>query len=217
MGLELKKGDQIIICVDKSGSMGERDSACGGALRYDWMQETLAAYVKGASAFDPDGVSVIFFSHNIEAYQDVATPEQAIQLIRTHRPGGNTNTHLALEAAWKEHFSKGNASTFVLVFTDGEASDRGALQREIESITQRVKHAEEFRIVFLPVGTISPDLANFLDFLDEGLTNAKFDIVAVVNPSEADFEGAIANAIGGTTTDGDAAAGDVHGKKTETV
>lgn len=218
MSLELKKGDQIIVVVDTSGSMGERDPACGGTTRYTWMQETLASYVKAASTFDPDGVSVYFFSSNVQTYTDVSTPEQAIELARKHKTGGGTNTHLALEAAWKEHAKKGNTSTYVLVFTDGDASDRDALSNEIVAITKRVNDPEEFRIVFLPVGTVSPDLKNFLDYLDEGLTGAKYDIVAVVSPDEADFESALANAIDGTTNAGDVADGHGNqGKKTTTV
>jgi uncharacterized protein with von Willebrand factor type A (vWA) domain len=218
MSLELKKGDQIIIAVDTSGSMNERDVACGNTTKYAWMQETLASYVKGASRFDPDGVSVYFFSSNVQTYTDVSTPEQAIDLAKKHKTGGGTNTHLALEAAWKEHASKRNQSTYLLVFTDGDASDRQALADEIVSITKRVNDPEEFRIVFLPVGTPGPDLSNFLDYLDEGLTGAKYDIVAVVRPDEADFESALANAIDGTTNAGDVADGHANqGKKTTSV
>lgn len=218
MSLELKKGDQIIVVADKSGSMGERDPACGNDTRYHWMQETLASYVKAASKFDPDGVSIYFFSHDVQTFTDVSTPEQALELARKQRTGGGTNTHLALEAAWKEHASKRNQSTYVLVFTDGEASDRDALANEIVSITKRVNDPEEFRIVFLPVGTVGPDLQNFLDYLDEGLTGAKYDIVAVVHPDEADFESALANAISGTTDQNDVADGHAsQGKKTTSV
>lgn len=216
MSLELKKGDQIIIAVDKSGSMGELDAACDGTTRYAWMQETLMSYVRAATRFDPDGVSLIFFAVRAETHPDVATVDQVKDLIVTHRPGGGTNTHLAVKAAWDEHTAKRNVSTFLLVFTDGDASDREALRDTIVSISHRVSSPEEFRIVFLPVGTVSSDLRAFLDFLDEGLTDAKHDLVAVQDPTTADFDGAIANAIGSTTTQAEND-GTYHGKRTDNI
>lgn len=218
MGLELKKGDQIIIAVDKSGSMGEVDPKCEGVTRYAWMQETLRTYVNGANKFDPDGVSLIFFAQRAEVHSDVSTTDEVDALIKQHRPGGSTNTALAIDAAWKEHTDKKNASTFLLIFTDGDATDRDAVAKSIVDITNKISDPEEFRIVFLPIGTVSADLQAFLEFLDDGLTAAKFDIVAVQDPETADFESALTNAIGSTTTSGEAAAGGGYaGKPTTTV
>lgn len=217
MGLELKKGDEITFVVDKSGSMGERDAACGNDTKYHWMKETLVSYVKTALPFTPAGATLVFFSHGVQVYANVTTPEQAATLVDQNHTGGGTNTHIAIEAAWNEHVRRGSKSSFVLIWTDGEASDRAALARQIVDITNKVSGPEEFRITFCPIGTINDDMAAFLNFLDEGLTGAKYDIVAVVKPDEADFEQAIANAIGGTTTQAEADTGDVHGKHTETV
>jgi uncharacterized protein with von Willebrand factor type A (vWA) domain len=217
MGLELKKGDQIIVAVDTSGSMGEVDPACNGVRKYEWMQETLMSYVKAAAAFDPDGISVHFFSDRVQAYQDVSDVEKVRLLCRQHIVGGGTHTERVLLSAWDEHVAKKNLSTYLLVFTDGDATDRPAVKQTIVGITQKVRNPEEFRIVFLPVGTPDSSLAAFLDELDESLQGAKYDIVAIVDPAHADFEGAINDAIGGTTTAADAGEGQTAGKKTQHI
>jgi uncharacterized protein with von Willebrand factor type A (vWA) domain len=201
MSLELKKGDHIIVAVDTSGSMGETDPACGGQRKYQWMEETLLSYVKAAEAFDANGISVHFFSTHVEAYQNVADPGKVKQLFERHQPGGSTNTELVVQSAYAEHKQRASTSTFLLVFTDGDATDRASLKRSIVTITKQLANPEEFRILFLPIGTPDASLQGFLDDLDENLgkEGAVYDIVGVISPTEVDFAGAIADAIGSTT------------------
>jgi hypothetical protein len=210
MALELKKGDHIIVAVDMSGSMGELDPKCNGLRKWVWMEETLLSYVKAAEGFDPTGISVHFFADRVESYENQTDPAKVKVMFERHSPGGNTHTERVVQSAWNEHLRVARP-TYLLVFTDGAATDRQALFAMIVTITKQMKDPEEFRIAFLPIGTPDADLAAFLDELDEGMEKhgATEDIVAVIDPSKVDFEGAIADAIGSTTSTADVAEG--HG------
>ncbi len=205
MSLEIKKGDRIFVVVDRSGSMGERDDACDGKVKFDWMQETLLSYVDGAEKFALDGIFLVFFNNIVDVFGNVTTKDQARELMRTHRPRGGTDTHLALNAVFNAHASMGPGSSFVLIFTDGEASDIEALKRSIVNVTHNVATPEDFRIGFFPVGTVDGPLQAMFDELDEGLTDAKFDIVGVLKPEDAPFELAIAAIIDSSATSDEAA------------
>lgn len=215
MGLELKKGDQVIFLVDRSGSMDTAD--CNGESRYNAVREKLKAFVRGAAKFDPDGVSIHFFNNRVESHADVADVNVVDQLIDTHRPGGGTATHLALQAAWKEHRQKGSTASFVMAFTDGEPSDPDEVKKTLVNITNTMNNPEEFRVTFLTVGEQSPTLKAWLSALDSDLKGAKYDIVGVEELNNVDFDQAIADLVGSTTTTAEAAAGQTAGKATTTI
>lgn len=215
MGLELKKGDQIQFLIDRSGSMDTRD--CEGDSRYNYAAEKVKVIVKGAAQFDPDGVSIHFFNHKVESHKNVATVEEVNELIAKHRPGGNTATDLAIQAAWKEHQTSKSSQTFVFVITDGEPSNPSAVERAIVNITNSVSSPEEFRLSFLTVGERSSGLDAWLTGLDSNLKGAKYDIVGVEKLEDVDFESAVADLIGSSTSASDAAAGNVTGKKTQSI
>ena len=211
MALELKKGDHIIVAVDMSGSMGELDPKCNGLRKWNWMEETMLSYVKAAENFDATGISIHFFADRVEPYVNITDPARVKQLFERHSPGGGTHTERVIQSAWDEHQRTGKTSTYLLVFTDGDATDRDALMAAIAKVTKALKNPEEFRILFLPIGTPDASLTAFLDVLDEDMEKhgAVEDIVGVVDPTEVDFEGAIADAIGSTTSAADVAEG--HG------
>jgi Mg-chelatase subunit ChlD len=215
MGLELKKGDQIQFLIDRSGSMATAD--CDGETRYNHSKEKVKAFVRGASSFDPDGVSVHFFNNRVEAHKNVSTEAEVDRLIDQHKPGGGTATHLALQTAWNEHRSTGAKASFIFVITDGEPSEPADTERQIVSITQSVSSPEEFRIAFLTVGKRTPELQQWLTNLDSNLKGAKFDIVSVEELDNVDFDQAVADLIGSSTTADEAAAGHVAGKATTQI
>jgi Mg-chelatase subunit ChlD len=215
MGLELKKGDQVIFLLDRSGSMDTQD--CDNQSRYDYAKEKIKTFVRGASKFDPDGVSIHFFNYKVEQHKNVATPEQVDALIEAHRPGGGTRTDLAFEAAWREHKASGSAATFVICFTDGNPEGYEAeVENEIKNICNAMSNPEEFRISILTVGKRSKELAAWLEKIDSQL-NAKYDIISHEELDSVDFDGAIADLIGSSTTAEEAAAGKTQGKTTTHV
>lgn len=193
---ELNRGDQFIVAIDVSGSMQMRDCP-GNATRFNYVLETMRVFIREAAKWDPDGVSFYVFNNQLQTYPDVATVEEIDQKISTLRPGGGTNTHLAIRAAYEEHKKKNSEQTFLLLFTDGEPSEPDLVKREIVNITQNIKDEKEFRIALLTVGQQSPELAKWLDDLDNHLDAAKYDIVRVDRLEDVDFETAVANAIDG--------------------
>jgi Mg-chelatase subunit ChlD len=218
MALEIGKGAQVIFLVDRSGSMDTPDCD-GGETRYRHAKEKIKAFVTAASKYDPDGVSVHLFNNSVDLHQDVATADAVDALVKEKKPGGGTATEKALKAAWNEHATKGNQSTFVFVFTDGEPNEQQAVIDTLVQITKKMKSAEEFRISFLTVGKRTPDLQAFLSKLDSELSpaGAVFDIVSVDELDNVDFQQAADNLIGSSTTNAEAAAGQTTGKVTTQI
>lgn len=193
---ELNKGDQFIIAFDISGSMQAQDCP-GNTRRFDYVVETMKAFIGEAAKWDPDGVSFYTFNNSLTVFPDVKTVQEINDKIGKLRPAGGTGTHLAITAAYKEHKAKGSEQTFLMVFTDGEPTDSDAVQKSIVDITKDVKDEKEFRICILTVGERSPELAKWLDDLDNHLNGAKYDIVKVEKLEDVDFERAVADAIEG--------------------
>lgn len=193
---ELNKGDQFIVAIDTSGSMQMTDCP-GSASRLNYVTETMRTFIKEASKWDPDGVSFYMFNNTVQAFRDVATIEEIDQKIATIKPAGGTYTHLAIKEAYKEHKEKKNEQTFLMIFTDGEPSDKDAVKQAIVDITKDVKDEKEFRIQLLTVGVRDSSLDKWLDDLDDHLTEAKYDIVDIEKLEDVNFEQAVANAIEG--------------------
>lgn len=193
--LELNKGDQFIIGLDISGSMGNTDCP-GGLSRFKYTLETLKTFVAEAAKWDPDGVSFYPFGVQCHAFPDLK-PDEIDAKIAGLKLEGATMTHLAIDRAFAEHKSKGNKQTFFLLFTDGEPSDPEAVKRSIIKITNEVADPLEFRIAFITVGQRSTDLDAYLTHLDDTLTSdgAKHDIVDVKRMDEVDFMAAVNGAL----------------------
>jgi len=190
---------------------------CEGDTRYNAVRESIKAFVRGAAKYDPDGVSIHFFNHAVEVHPDVATPEAVDKLIDTHKPGGGTATNLAIKSAWNEHKFKKSQATFVIIFTDGEPSEPVEVEHQIVNITNAMTSPEEFRLLFLTVGQRSAELSRWLSALDSSLQGAKYDIVGVEELTGVNFEQAVADLIGSSTTADEAAAGKTAGKATAHV
>jgi Mg-chelatase subunit ChlD len=193
---ELNKGDQFIVAFDISGSMQTQDCP-GNTRRFDYVLETMRAFIGEAAKWDPDGVSFYTFNNRLTEYPDVTSVAQINDTIARQRPGGGTATHLPIAAAYREHKTKGSEQTFLMMFTDGEPSDPEAVKQAIVDITKDVKDEKEFRICILTVGERSPQLDQWLTDLDDHLTEARYDILVVEKLEDVDFETAVANAIEG--------------------
>lgn len=193
---ELDKTDQFIVGFDISGSMQTRDCP-GGTTRFSYVLETMRVFIAEAAKWDPDGVSFYTFNNQLTEYPDVVSVAEINDKIGKLKPGGGTNTHLPITAAFREHQKKGSEQTFLLLFTDGEPSDPDAVKKAVIDITNQVKDEHEFRISILTVGERSPQLNQWLTDLDDNLSGAKYDIIDVERLEDVDFEQAVANAIEG--------------------
>lgn len=195
--LELNAGDQFIIALDVSGSMGTSDCP-GNTRRIDYLLETLRTFHVEATKWDPDGVSFYAFGAAIHAFQDLKPEDFEAQLSKFSKAlEPMTNTAAVISAAYNEHKSKGSEQTFLMVFTDGEPSDRAAVAKTIVDITNDIKGEREFVIAFITVGQIAQSLQDWLTALDDDLTSqgAKYDIVDVKKIEEIDFMAAVAGAL----------------------
>lgn len=200
---ELNKGDQFIILLDDSGSMGQTDTPTG-ASRYNSVMEQLDTFMAEADKWDPDGVSFYVFSHDVRQHANLHAGDYKAK-IPAKPTGSGTCTDKAIRAAYAEH-KKGKAAaaepenyqTFVFLFTDGAPDDGRALKQAIVDITKDVSDEKEFRIAFLTVGKRDTNLNNFLTDLDDNLVakdGAKYDIVDVKELKDVDFRAAVEGAL----------------------
>jgi len=194
--LELNKGDDFIIALDISGSMQNTDCP-NGVSRLVYTLEQFGVFANEAAKWDTDGVSLYAFGANVHAYPDVSADKIAstVEELKNKKLEGMTMTHLAVNAAWKEHQERNNEQTVLMVFTDGEPSDPDSLLNAIADITNKVKDEREFNISFITVGNRTPGLEAFLKTLDDGVPGAKYDIVDVKRLEDVDFYAAFDGAL----------------------
>lgn len=186
--LELNKGDDFIIALDISASMQATDCP-GGVSRTAYALEQFGVFVKEASKWDTDGVSLYGFGANVTAFPDVSADklDATIDQLKAKGYEGLTMTHLVVQKAYAEHVERKNEQTVLMLFTDGEPTDQEALLKVIADITNQVKDEREFNIAFITVGQRSAGLATFLAKLDDNIPGAKYDIVDVKALEEVDF------------------------------
>jgi Mg-chelatase subunit ChlD len=186
--LELNQGDDFIIALDISASMQATDCP-GGTTRTQYLMEQFGVFVKEASKYDTDGVSVYAFGMNVHTFPDVAADklDEAIEKLKKLPYEGMTLTAKVIEQAYAEHKQRSNEQTVLIIFTDGEPSDADSVFKTIARITNEVKDEREFNISFVTVGVRSPSLEAWLSKLDDALPGAKYDIVDVKRLEEVDF------------------------------
>lgn len=181
---ELNAGDNLIFFFDVSYSMGEKDTP-SGASRLDYSKEKAIALVNQAVKYDPDGVDIGVFGKGAR-FVGKANGNNGPDLIGGLRTtDGQTDTHLAIQAAYELHKSAGHKQTFCFLVTDGEPSDREAVKKTIAGIAEGLRDEHEFAIGILTVGKIDAGLQSFLTELDDTL-QAKHDIVDVTALEEAE-------------------------------
>lgn len=185
---ELNKGDDFIIALDISASMQATDCP-GGYSRTKYATEQLGVFIKEASKWDTDGVSIYGFGMNVHKQPDVAADglDAAIETLMKLPYEGGTRTEMVIQAAWQEHLERKNEQTVLMIFTDGEPGDQEAVLKTIADITHNVQDEREFNIAFITVGQRGPGLQAFLTKLDDAVPGAKYDIVDVKALEEVDF------------------------------
>jgi hypothetical protein len=197
--LEIDPNKEYVLAGDISASMTTIDPACGDNPRYTYMLEKFESFIKAAEDFDQHGAATIMlFGERVHTYRDakLSTVTDKLQQVNFE---GFTNTDLCIKAAYELHKSekremarekKVHPGTVLLIFTDGAATNRAAVQREIIRIANEIDREDEFTIQFLTVGTIDGNLKAFLqglhDDLEDHLTQ-DFDIVHVDKLEDVNF------------------------------
>ncbi len=192
--LELHVGDNFIFGVDVSGSMESRDCP-GNMTRIEYLKEKTTQFAVEASKYDPDGIDILTFGHQVTAYEKV-TADKAVDLIKGFKATeGATYTHALISKAWELHKAGGYEQTVLFIATDGDPSDREAVKNAIINITNEVKDEREFNISFLTVGVVTDSLNKYLVGIDDDLKGAKYDIVDVKPLESVDFMTAFIGAL----------------------
>lgn len=192
--LEVNKGDNIIVILDVSASMGVRDTP-NGETRLGFALEKTKVIALEAGKWDTDGVDGIKFGHAVTPLGKL-TADGVDGILGALKPNeGSTDTAGAIREAWKLHRAGGYQQTVAFLITDGEPNDEGAVLSTIAGITAELKDEHEFALSFLTVGQRSAGLAAFLQKLDDDVPGAKYDIVDVKALEEVDFYAAFAGAL----------------------
>jgi hypothetical protein len=189
--LELNVGDNFIFGIDVSASMGATDCP-GGLSRIQYLKERVITFACEASKYDPNGIDVLTFGHQVTPYMSVTSDKAADVIGKLQANEGATDTHELIEVAYQLHRDGGYEQTVLFIATDGAPSMPQAVKRTIATIAKSLKDEHEFAISFLTVGAISPALRAFLDDLDD---NGKPDIVDVKALESVDFMTAFTGAL----------------------
>lgn len=184
------------ILIDTSGSMGATDPNKIGT-RFQRAKETIIGLI--GELPDTDGIDIIFFGgENITHVPNVKTTAD-VETTFSRRVAGGTPTAEALTKAF-EIAGKSDKPDFIIVITDGEPNNRGAVRDVIVKQANSQNTDEELTVLFIQIGDDAAAGA-FLASLDDDLHEAKFDIVDVKTQAQADayptLAALIADAIAG--------------------
>lgn len=192
----------VVIVLDKSGSMDERDCP-GGMSRWDWCRDQMMSLTAQISSVFKNGITVALYSSDYDIFRNVDLG-YVTRIFGENGPSGGTYTGKVMEAVFDDYFARrasnpGTRKLLVQVVTDGDPSDKGALIAAISRASQMINSPGEITVNFLQIGHEEAG-ARTLAKLDSGMASegAKFDIVRVEPFAAVEREGlprALADAI----------------------
>lgn len=168
----LKEKD-LVVLVDVSGSMGWDAEGGGGFLgmfgkksnqtRLEQAKELIKAHFEILKNYGGGkDLRLITFGAKTQEYL-ISDNNQLLDVLHNLQAGGGTPTANALELA----FEKVGNEAIVVVYTDGEPNDKGAVINTIAKKAQQVD-PDKFGILFAQIGN-SEDATKFIEYLDDGL------------------------------------------------
>lgn len=189
MNFEVNMKREYLLAGDISGSMNQSDPKCDGLTRYNFMLEKFKQFIKIACDFDTHegGVTVFLFGKEVQKFEHTTLDVLEKKLVNFEFEG-MTNTDLLIDEAFEEHKEeraklkaegKFHPGTCLMIFTDGEPTNMPATERSILNIVNNIDSKDEFDIVFLTVGSMSPNVDTFLRKLILMGNTAKYNIVSV--------------------------------------
>lgn len=145
----------IVVIIDNSGSMNERDCP-GGLSRWQWCaQQTLDASRQLKAGLNRPITLALFSEHfKIFPRSDYLALSSAFNV---NSPGGGTYLSKPLRAVFDDYFqrkARGNVrKLLVQVITDGEPSDKGACLDLLQSTAAKIGGSAEIKVSFIEIGT----------------------------------------------------------------
>jgi uncharacterized protein YegL len=203
--LEINPNKEYILAADISASMTTVDNLCGGNTRYEYMLEKFKQFVKIASDFDEHGKpTIMMFGQYVHVYEHCDL-DKVDKLTNWKEFEGFTNLHAVIEESYdlyredKRQLRKENKfhnGIVLMVFTDGEPTNKPAVKRILEKIVNEIDSEEDFQIVFLTVGAVSASTSKYLESLhddldDKSINPNDFDIIHIEKLEDVDFMQAI--------------------------
>jgi hypothetical protein len=157
--INLLSNYNVAVIIDKSGSMQNTDCP-GGLSRWEFCREQLLNLTNQAGSAFRSGITVALFSSGYQVFNNVNFAAVS-QIFANNEPDGGTYLAGPMRAILSQYFVQRDndramqAPTkplLVEVVTDGEPSDKGALERVICDATQRMTSPREVNIQFLQIG-----------------------------------------------------------------
>lgn len=178
----------VVILVDKSGSMEEQDCPGGtfGAgliSRWEWVQRQVLSLTQQTSKVMRSGMNLVLFDSKPTVFRNVS-PAQVPMIFATAKPKGGTYLAKALKDQLNEYFER-RASTAsgvrplaIAVITDGVPDSESSVRAVINDATRKMNRSGEITITFLQVGNDAKG-AEYMSRWDDALTSdgAAYDIV----------------------------------------
>lgn len=209
--LRLLTSRDIVLVIDKSGSMETRDCPTnssmpwqlrlplsiisgGGvnrATRWEWCAQQSMDLAQQTAQLSPGGLTIVLFADYARVFERV-NPRSIPLIFSNNTPGGGTNMASAVKGQLSDYMrrkSHGRTKPLVMaVISDGAASNPGAVRDAIEAAANRIDNPREIAITFLQVGNDRKGSGD-IQRMDHQLSNARFDIVHSRSFSELQHTG----------------------------
>jgi hypothetical protein len=157
---------EVVILVDTSGTMWDKDFTTGGKSRHKFLLEKVQGHVGELLNYeDPDdetkicdSVMVYCFGAEEKKIKPYTISETASlkQVWKENTPNGGTIIAPILKAAlseWSERRSVGsNKNAFIIIYTDGILEDPNQFVDLIEKICERIDSQDEIKILIVGMG-----------------------------------------------------------------
>lgn len=198
--LRLLTSRDIVVVIDKSGSMDTRDcptnssmpwqlrlplalisgGGAGRASRWEWCAQQSMDLAQQTAQISPQGLTIVLFADHARVFERV-NPRSLPLIFSNNSPGGGTNMAAAVKGQLADYFRrKGQGRTKPLVMaviSDGAATSPGAVREAIIGAANRIENPKEIAITFLQVGNDRKG-AGDIERMDNRLgSEARFDIV----------------------------------------
>lgn len=176
---ELLRRRQIILIIDRSGSMGAKDPSCDTLSRFEWCKQAISE-LADSKELASSRFTLIFFNTGTDVIRDADLPvvERMFGMLAAD---GGTDLNLALKTALALQKSNGQPDSVVAVLHDGIVNRPNEISSLLINAGNSLSSPKQLAITFLQIGQDAKG-TNFLNQLDTALVTqgARFDIVDTI-------------------------------------